>query len=179
MMHINAGHRQVPLVESFEFSTPLSIEECRERLERSAARTIEFRANVRVSQWGFVAEVQLQYGGRGQIFTIAELFGSLRPQAAGTLIKAEVVNTNPVRRSMSKAPFPAAVIFLMGLYFATDRFERVSLNAVLFSLVVSGCTVLVVLLVLKQRSDFIDRHIPDLREWLHTMLDAAPNTERA
>jgi len=55
-------------------------------------------------------------------------------------------------------------------------FERVSLDAVLVSLIVSGMFGCRVLFVLKQRIDSMDHQIPDLREWLRKTLIAAPDS---
>jgi hypothetical protein len=173
VMYTNRLGKRVPLVESVVLLTPLSVEDCRDRLERSAARTLDFSASVRVSQTSFEVQMQSQKKG-GQLQVIAELHGSLHSQGAGTLVKVEVINTNPQRRGLSKAYIPATIITLIGLYAATDHLRRVTPEAVLISLAISGCVILAVLYTINRGIDSLDRQIPDLCDWLRKVLDAAP-----
>lgn len=182
-MYINTSGREVPLNESFEFSTPLSIDECRERLERSAARTLEFRANVRVGKTYFLVEVQSDHGRiglayAGQLYTIAELRGTLRSQATGTLIKAECINMNIERKYRWMIPVPPVLFLLIGIGMGLSNLDEVTSGFVLLILAAAGGFAFVFYLLFEWSVQSVDRQIPDLREWLHKVLDAIPGSER-
>ncbi len=157
-----------------EFVTALSVDECVERLERSATRSVDLRLNVRVNDARFAVDALDEVGTRG-LKVVAELHGNLVTQQNDhTLVRAHYHYQknpwNPTANTMFNGLMALCMGWLVGgLVIIVGGTVSVG---ILIGIVCAAGTFFVLYNNWDMKMQEYDRHLPDFRAWLHEHLDA-------
>jgi hypothetical protein len=174
MLSHSPENEQTPPKGVFQFATRLSMDECKQRLERDAAATPGFRLKLLPTERGFdyvafehtpfVIEV-IEKRSFYRSYRLAVLLGSLSAEQNDPelIITAQVIYPN-LARSVAFRLFFALLAFLMIMGIAQGNGCLIALSLFM------GMILLMVGVGFRQ----MEREVPNLADWLHEHLDGTP-----
>lgn len=157
-----------------EFVTALSQDECAERLERSAARSVDYRLNVRVNGARFAVDALAEVGTQG-LKVVAELHGDLVAQQNDhTLVRAHYHYQKNPWNLITNVVLNGIMAFGIGYLFGGLAYIVMSTDfvGILIGTVSAVGFFFVSYSNMDMKMQEFDRHLPNFRAWLHEHLDA-------